>query len=137
MRPVEIEQAGEDESGEGHRVSARPLARAFHPGWPARLNRQPSQKALHVQAQGFDVTAGSWRGLAVPGDCPDHVIARLDTGLRQALDDPSLHADFAAHGMSVDPLPAADFGRLVRQEYRTSGALLASLGLNVRAAKHA
>ena len=89
------------------------------------------------QAQGFDVTAGSWRGLAAPGDCPDHVIARLDTGLRQALDDPSLHADFAAHGMSVDPLPAADFGRLVQQEYRTSGALLASLGLNVRAAKHA
>ncbi len=89
------------------------------------------------QAQGVDVTAGSWRGLAVPGDCPGHVIARLDTALRQALDDASLHADFAAHGLSVDPLAAADFGRLVQNEYRSSGALLASLGLNVRAQKHA
>jgi tripartite-type tricarboxylate transporter receptor subunit TctC len=89
------------------------------------------------QAQGFDVTAGSWRGLALPSDCPGHAIARLDTGLRQALSVPSLHADFAAHGISVDPLGAADFGRLVQDEYRTSGALLTSLGLNVRAQKHA
>ncbi len=87
------------------------------------------------QAQGFDVTAGSWRGLAVPGDSPDHAIARLDSGLRQALEDPALHADFATHGLSVDPLGAADFGRLVQNEYRTSGALLASLGLNVRSSQ--
>ncbi len=89
------------------------------------------------QEQGWDVTTAWWRGLAVPKDTPAERTSRLSTALREALDSAALRADFARNGLSVDPLDAPAFGRFVLDEYQTIGGLLASLGLNVRAAKPA
>jgi tripartite-type tricarboxylate transporter receptor subunit TctC len=87
------------------------------------------------RAQGFDVTPGWWRGLAVPADTPDDAVGRLSAALQEALDRPSLRSEFERAGLSVDPLAGPAFGQFVRDEYQTIGGLFTSLGLNVRVAK--
>lgn len=85
--------------------------------------------------QGWPVTTAWWRGLAAPRDTPAEVIGRLASGLRDALDSPTLRAEFGRSGLPVDPLDAPAFRRLVLEEYQTIGELFTSLGLNVRAPK--
>jgi tripartite-type tricarboxylate transporter receptor subunit TctC len=85
--------------------------------------------------QGWDVTIGWWRGLAVPVDTPDRVVARLAVALQEALESPALRADFGRNGLSVDPLDGPGFRQFVMDEYRTVGKLLSALGLNVRGTK--
>jgi len=87
------------------------------------------------QEQGWDVTLGWWRGLAVPVDTPDEAVARLAAALREALESPALRADFGRNGLSVDPLDGPAFRQFVLAEYRTVGGLLSALGLNVRGTK--
>jgi tripartite-type tricarboxylate transporter receptor subunit TctC len=85
--------------------------------------------------QGWDVTTGWWRGLAVPAETPNEVVYRLRAGLQVALASAALLADFARGGLSVDPLDGPEFTQFVLDEYQTFGALFTSLGLNLRAAK--
>jgi tripartite-type tricarboxylate transporter receptor subunit TctC len=87
--------------------------------------------------QGWDVTLGWWRGLAVPGDTPDDVVGQLGGALREALDSVSLRADFGRSGLSVDPMDGPAFRQFVLAEYQTLGGLFTSLGLNVRTTKPA
>ena len=87
------------------------------------------------QEQGWDVTLGWWRGLAVPVDTPDEAVVRLAAALQEALESPALRADFGHNGLSVDPLDGPAFRQFVLDEYRTVGGLLSALGLNVRGTK--
>lgn len=80
--------------------------------------------------QGWDIALGWWRGLAVPKATPDAVVGRLSAALRQALDDPALHGDFAQSGLSVDPLDGPLFHQAVEEEYHTLGALMTALHQN-------
>jgi len=85
--------------------------------------------------QGWDVTLGWWRGLAVPVDTPDDTVVRLAVALQEALESPALHADFGRNGLSVDPLDGPAFRQFVMDEYRTVGGLFSAMGLNVRGTK--
>jgi tripartite-type tricarboxylate transporter receptor subunit TctC len=87
------------------------------------------------QEQGWDVTLGWWRGLAVPVDTPDEAVVRLAAALREALESPALRADFGRNGLSVDPLDGPAFRQFVLDEYRTVGGLFSALGVNVRGTK--
>ena len=87
------------------------------------------------QEQGWDVTLGWWRGLAVPVDTPNEAVARLAVALQEALASPALREDFGRNGLSVDPLDGPAFRQFVMEEYRTVGGLLSALGLNVRGTK--
>jgi tripartite-type tricarboxylate transporter receptor subunit TctC len=85
--------------------------------------------------QGWDVTLGWWRGLAVPVDTPDEAVVRLAVALQEALESPALRADLGRNGLSVDPLDGPGFRQFVMEEYRTVGGLFSAMGLNVRGTK--
>ena len=65
---------------------------------------------------GFE--ALQWFGAVVPAGTPRPVIDKLSVAMRQALEDPEVHAMFAKLGISVTPLGPDQFADFLRSETR-------------------
>ncbi len=66
--------------------------------------------------QGFDVTGGVVRGLALPAATPAPIRARLEAALLATMDDPAWRADAARLGQPLRRMDGAALARLVREE---------------------
>jgi tripartite-type tricarboxylate transporter receptor subunit TctC len=82
--------------------------------------------------QGYDVTTGVWRSIAVPKATPQPIQDKLATALRQALADPALPQDFAKMELTVDYLDPAATLAAVMAEYAEFDKLFTGLGMNVK-----
>jgi tripartite-type tricarboxylate transporter receptor subunit TctC len=82
--------------------------------------------------QGFDITTGVWRSIAVPKATPQPVQDKLASALQQALADPALAADFAKVELTVDYLDPAATRAAVMAEYAEFDTLFTKMGMNVK-----
>ena len=92
------------------RTHARPLAQAS----PERSTLAPDIPTF--KEQGFDLTGGVVRGLAVPAGTPAPVRARLEAALLATMDDPGWQAEAARLYQPLRRMDGAAFTRLVQQE---------------------
>ena len=89
---------------------ARPLAQAS----PERGALAPDIPTF--KEQGFDLTGGVVRGLAVPAGTPAPIRARLEAALLATMDDPGWQAEAARLYQPLRRMDGAAFTRLVQQE---------------------
>ncbi|HET6606217.1 MAG TPA: tripartite tricarboxylate transporter substrate binding protein [Rhodopila sp.] len=82
--------------------------------------------------QGYDLTTGVWRSIAVPKATPQPVQDKLATALRQAMSDPALKQDFEKVELTVDYLDPAATRATIMAEYAEFDKLFTKLGMNVK-----
>jgi len=82
-----------------------------------------------AREQGVNAVAELWRGVAVPRDTPQRVVARLEDAIRRAVESPEFVR--AAEKLLVAPafLPAAEFGKLIAKEDAEIAQAVRMLGL--------
>ena len=85
-----------------------------------------------LREQGFDITIGAWRALALPAATPPALVDRLAAILRAVMASPPLRTELKSAGLSPGWLGPAETTRVLRAEYHAAGALFAGLGLTVR-----
>lgn len=93
----------------------------------ARLKDVPS-----LREQGFDITVGAWRALALPAAAPRDMVDRYGTILKTVMADPALDEELRDAGLLPDWLGPAQTRQVLDGEYHAAGALFAALGLTVR-----
>jgi tripartite-type tricarboxylate transporter receptor subunit TctC len=78
-------------------------------------------------ATGLDLTM--WRGLAAPAGTPPAVIAKLQQVAKEAVDSPEFQK--AAQNIGFVPafLPSAEFGKVIAEDDKEIGALMAKIGV--------
>jgi tripartite-type tricarboxylate transporter receptor subunit TctC len=82
--------------------------------------------------QGYDVTTGVWRSIAVPTATPQPIQDKLSAALKQALADPNLKQDFEKVQLTIDYLDPAATRGAVMAEYAEFDKLFTQLGMNVK-----
>jgi tripartite-type tricarboxylate transporter receptor subunit TctC len=82
--------------------------------------------------QGYDITTGVWRSIAVPKATPQPIQDKLAAALKQAMSDPALKDDFTKVELSVDYLDPAATRAAVMAEYAEFDKLFTQLGMNVK-----
>lgn len=93
--------------------------------------RSPALPAVPTFAEsgvgGYEVNG--WYGLLAPGKTPRAIVSRLNSELRQVLNDADTRKQFALRGM--DPLPgtAAEFAALIRSEIAKWAKVVKSAGI--------
>lgn len=78
--------------------------------------------------QGVEMTAGIDRGVAVPPDTPDEVVARLEAAFHAVSSDPDFRADMDALGFVTHTMGAAEYAEYLEQKTREIVAALRELG---------
>lgn len=78
---------------------------------------------------GFDVALDMWRGIAVPKDTPDPVVAKLQEAVQGTVESPEFKEAGTKLGFTPAYLPATDFGKLIADDDKKLGDLTAELGL--------
>jgi tripartite-type tricarboxylate transporter receptor subunit TctC len=79
--------------------------------------------------QGFDVTFGTWRGMAWPKGVKPEIKAVMADAMKKALDSPTLQ-DFAAKaGLGLAYQNGEDFGKFLAQNAADVATVMKSLGL--------
>lgn len=68
--------------------------------------------------------AGTWQGLLVQGNTPKPVVARLESELRKALEEPAIRARIAELGGEVQADGAEAFRRRLRADTEQLGAVI-------------
>jgi tripartite-type tricarboxylate transporter receptor subunit TctC len=85
-----------------------------------------------AREQGINVSLEAWRGIAVPKGTPKHVIARLETAIRETV----ASAEFVQACERLGARPAfassADFGRTIAKQDVELAQLMETIGLNTR-----
>lgn len=78
-------------------------------------------------ATGLDLTM--WRGLAAPAGTPPAVIAKLQQVAKEAVDSPEFQK--AAQNIGFVPafLPSTEFGKVIAEDDKEIGALMAKIGV--------
>ena len=97
---------------------------------PTRVPELPAVPTF--TEEGYDVTIGIWRALAVPKRTPWPIVGRLSSALQQALANQSLQAEISGLGQSMVYRDAAAMQQFVRNEYTEFGTLFTALGKNIR-----
>lgn len=82
--------------------------------------------------QGYDVTAVSWRGIAVPKGTPPDRIKILHDALKKTMEDKTYISMVNSFKETVDYLPSDEFGALWRKDYDTFKKLVQDLGLGIK-----
>ena len=82
-----------------------------------------------AQEQGVNVSLEAWRGIAVPKDTPQPVIATLETAIRRTVESPEFIQ--GSERLNVRPafLPAAEFGDMIAKEDALLARLMQAIGL--------
>jgi tripartite-type tricarboxylate transporter receptor subunit TctC len=82
--------------------------------------------------EGYDLTTGVWRSIAVPKATPQPIQDKLATALKQAMSDPALKRDFEKVELTVDYLDPAATRAAIMAEYAEFDKLFTKLGMNVK-----
>ena len=99
---------------------AAPARSAFFPEVPT------------FREQGYDVTTGVWRSIAVPKATPQPIQDKLAAALQQALKDPALKQDFEKVELTVDYLDPAATRAAIDAESAEFDKLFTGMGMNVK-----
>ncbi|TVR69959.1 MAG: tripartite tricarboxylate transporter substrate binding protein [Spirochaetaceae bacterium] len=78
--------------------------------------------------QGVQMTAGIDRGVAVPPNTPDEVVAKLEAAFHAVSSDPDFRADMDALGFVTHTMGAAEFAAYLEQKQQEIEAALRELG---------
>ena len=78
--------------------------------------------------QGVGMTAGIDRGVAVPPDTPDEVVARLEAAFHAVSSDPEFRADMDALGFVTHTMGAAEYAAYLRRKTQEIEDALRELG---------
>jgi len=96
---------------------------------PARWDNLPELATM--KEQGVDVAIESWMGIAVPRGTPPAVREKLETALREAMQDPSLRKGLSAMGIDPVWMSGQDYDTMLREGYSTMRARLEQAGAPV------
>jgi len=95
------------------------------------LERAPSAPELPTVAEsglpGFE--ALTWFGLYAPAGTPPEAIAKLEQGVKQALEDPQLRAKMGEQGMKLEGRGSAAFREYMQSESVKWGGLIRKSGI--------
>jgi tripartite-type tricarboxylate transporter receptor subunit TctC len=78
---------------------------------------------------GFEISA--WDGIFAPAGTPEPIIAKLNTAIHQALDDPRLRDALLARGAQVVPTTQEEFARFIAASAEKWGRLVRESGAKV------
>jgi tripartite-type tricarboxylate transporter receptor subunit TctC len=78
--------------------------------------------------QGVEMTAGIDRGVAVPPDTPDEIVARLEAAFHEVSSDPEFRADMDALGFVTHTMGAAEYAAYLQQKSAEIEEALRELG---------
>lgn len=92
-----------------------------------RLDRFPDIPTL--KELGIDWSIGGWAAVAAPANLPDDVRNTLADAIAQALADPGFLDPLIQAGMTVSPMPAAEFAEFIAEQDRIMGELLKLAGV--------
>lgn len=95
-----------------------------------RLEKYPDVPT--AAEQGLDFTVSMWRGVCVPEDTPDDIVAALHDIMRDILDDPEFIQRAADLGVRLVYQDPADFGEFIKAEDKLYEALVKDKGLGTR-----
>ncbi|HQH70550.1 MAG TPA: tripartite tricarboxylate transporter substrate-binding protein, partial [bacterium] len=79
--------------------------------------------------QGVDLVHGTWRGLAVPKQTPDEIVAKLEEGFKKAYDSPAFQQAAKNALLGLRYRGSAEFTEFLKSESETISALLEHLEL--------
>lgn len=108
-------------SGKMHALALTSLQRA------ADLPQVPT--VAESGYKGFE--AITWFGIAGPAGLPKDIVAKLNTDINKALQDPALRQKLSGQGADVQGSSAADFGKLIRDDIPRWGKLVKDSGAKV------
>ncbi|CAB3845825.1 Bug family tripartite tricarboxylate transporter substrate binding protein [Achromobacter pulmonis] len=92
-----------------------------------RVSALPNVPTLaETVAPGFD--SGTWQGIVGPAGMAPEVTARLNQAVNDALKDASLKASLDAQGAEPTPGTPAQYGALIKSEYRRWSATIKETG---------
>lgn len=92
-----------------------------------RVSTLPNVPTLaETVAPGFD--SGTWQGIVGPAGMAPEVTARLNQAVNDALKDASLKASLDAQGAEPTPGTPAQYGALIKSEYRRWSATIKETG---------
>jgi tripartite-type tricarboxylate transporter receptor subunit TctC len=93
-------------------------------------NRDPLMPDVPtMQEQGYNLVHGTWRGLAVPKDTPDDVVATLTEGFHAAFNSPEFQQTATNAMLGLKYRDAEEFNAFLQQEAREVAALVQELEL--------
>lgn len=77
-----------------------------------------------LREQGVDLVHGTWRGLAVPPETPDEIVAELQNGFKQGFDAPEFQDSARTALLGLRYRDAAAFKEFLTREYESVSQLL-------------
>lgn len=66
-----------------------------------------------LRSAGYDVVAEHWFGFVAPAKTPTAILAKLESALTEALDQPAIQARLAELGIVMTPMKSAAFGQFL------------------------
>jgi tripartite-type tricarboxylate transporter receptor subunit TctC len=75
--------------------------------------------------QGYDIVAGSHRGIGVPAGVPEEVLAKLEAAVQAAIEDPEFQERAGQQMLALEFMDAEAFEATLRDQHETFSALWA------------
>ena len=91
------------------------------------LPELPTVAEAGVPGYQFD----SWIGLLAPAATPKAEVDRLNAAMQKVLADPAVQQRFANLGVEMAPMTSDNFGKLLRADWDTAGAIVRASGAKV------
>ena len=91
-----------------------------------RLEALPDTPTL--TEEGIDWISGTWRGLAVPNDTPDEIVAELESCITEAAESEAFTSFMEENAFGQEYRDSAEFNEFMDSEYERYEDLIAGLG---------
>ncbi|HWP46219.1 MAG TPA: tripartite tricarboxylate transporter substrate binding protein [Candidatus Limnocylindrales bacterium] len=82
-----------------------------------------------LKEQGIDWSIGAWRGIMVPKDTPDEIVAVLEKSLEKIVQDKEFIDFMNKNGFGILFKPAREFGPFLVEQDKTMGQLMKDVGI--------
>jgi tripartite-type tricarboxylate transporter receptor subunit TctC len=93
-----------------------------------RADSVPEVKTM--KEQGYDVVISTWRGLAVPKDTPDTIVAILSDGFKKASEEQSFKDFMNKNNITIEILDSKQYKDKIIKDDNYFKTLITELGLN-------
>ena len=93
-----------------------------------RIESQPEVPTF--KEQGYDISMGTWRGLVVPKDTPEDVVAILEDGFTNAANKEEFKEFMETANLGYEVLDGETFGTKINENNETFSTLIKELGLS-------
>ena len=81
--------------------------------------------------EGLDVgTIATWRGLTVPKDTPDEIVAKLEDAFTKAAKEEKFTSFMEKSGLGIQLKSSSEFKDFMDENYKMFGDMISELGLN-------